>query len=182
MKKHPQPAKSKMGAYLELSKPRILSLVLVSTVIGFVMGSDSSISWIQLGWTLFGTGLTAAGAGALNHYFERNYDTLMERTKNRPIPAGILSPAETLLFGTVLVLIGSAILVVMINPLTGFLSILTAFLYNLVYTPLKRMTWLNTSIGSIPGKITAKRDSGCFLFLSRMGNAPCGRYFGIFFF
>ena len=175
MKKHPQPAKSKMGAYLELSKPRILSLVLVSTVIGFVMGSDSSISWIQLGWTLFGTGLTAAGAGALNHYFERNYDTLMERTKNRPIPAGILSPAETLLFGTVLVLIGSAILVVMINPLTGFLSILTAFLYNLVYTPLKRMTWLNTSIGSIPGALpplggwaaaTGSLDSGAWILFA----------------
>ena len=164
-----------MGAYLELSKPRILSLVLVSTVIGFVMGSDSSISWIQLGWTLFGTGLTAAGAGALNHYFERNYDTLMERTKNRPIPAGILSPAETLLFGTVLVLIGSAILVVMINPLTGFLSILTAFLYNLVYTPLKRMTWLNTSIGSIPGALpplggwaaaTGSLDSGAWILFA----------------
>lgn len=175
MKKQPQAAKSKIGAYLELSKPRILSLVLVSTVIGFVMGSDSSISWIQLGWTLFGTGLTAAGAGALNHYFERNYDTLMERTKNRPIPAGILSPAETLLFGTVLVLIGSAILVVMINPLTGFLSILTAFLYNLVYTPLKRMTWLNTSIGSIPGALpplggwaaaTGSLDSGAWILFA----------------
>jgi len=139
------------------------------------MGSDSSISWIQLGWTLFGTGLTAAGAGALNHYFERNYDTLMERTKNRPIPAGILSPAETLLFGTVLVLIGSAILVMMINPLTGFLSILTAFLYNLVYTPLKRMTWLNTSIGSIPGALpplggwaaaTGSLDSGAWILFA----------------
>ena len=153
MKKHPQPAKNKIGAYLELSKLRILTMVLVSTIIGFVMGSTTDLDWIRLLWTLIGTGLTAAGAGALNHYLERNYDMLMDRTKNRPIPSGILTPGEALMFGIILVLVGSAGLVIKINVLTGFISLLTAFLYILVYTPMKRITLLNTSIGSIPGAI-----------------------------
>lgn len=153
MKKQPQPAKNKLGAYLELSKPRILVMVLVSTIIGFVMGSVNALDWARLFWALTGTGLTAAGAGALNHYLERNYDVLMDRTKNRPIPAGLVTPNEAFIFGIILVIIGSALLVVKINALTGFLSVLTAFLYILVYTPLKRLTWLNTSIGSIPGAL-----------------------------
>lgn len=153
MKKQPQPAKNKLGAYLELSKPRILVMVLVSTIIGFVMGSVNALDWAPLFWALTGTGLTAAGAGALNHYLERNYDVLMDRTKNRPIPAGLVTPNEAFIFGIILVIIGSALLVVKINALTGFLSVLTAFLYILVYTPLKRLTWLNTSIGSIPGAL-----------------------------
>ena len=153
MKKQPQPAKNKAGAYLELSKPRILIMVLVSTIIGFVMGSVDALDWAHLFWTLIGTGLTAAGAGALNHYLERNYDVLMDRTKNRPIPAGLVTPNEAFIFGIILVIIGSGVLVVNINALTGFLSLLTAFLYILVYTPLKRLTWLNTSIGSIPGAL-----------------------------
>ena len=128
-------------------------MVLVSTIIGFVMGSTTDLDWIRLLWTLIGTGLTAAGAGALNHYLERNYDMLMDRTKNRPIPSGILTPGEALMFGIILVLVGSAGLVIKINVLTGFISLLTAFLYILVYTPMKRITWLNTSIGSIPGAI-----------------------------
>ena len=103
--------------------------------------------------TLIGTALTSGGSGALNHYLERDTDALMERTKNRPIPAGIISPINALMFGILLVLCGSTLLVWKINTLTGFLSILTAFLYVLVYTPMKKITWLNTSVGSIPGAI-----------------------------
>lgn len=142
-----------MSAYLELTKPRILTLVLVSTLIGFFMAAGGVSDWTLFFLTLLGTGLTAAGAGALNHYLERNHDAQMERTRNRPIPAGLVRPAETLMFGIILVLVGSAVLVWKVNVLTGFLSLLTAFLYILVYTPMKRLTWLNTSIGSIPGAI-----------------------------
>ncbi len=77
----------------------------------------------------------------------------MQRTKHRPLPAGLISPGNALMFGIIMVLIGTVILVTQINLLTGFLSILTAFLYVLVYTPLKKITWLNTSIGSIPGAL-----------------------------
>ena len=148
-----QPAKTVLAAYVELLKPNIVSLVLVTTVLGYYLGGNGIDSWFRLVLTLVGTALIAGGSGALNHYLERDTDCLMERTKNRPIPAGIISPSNALMFGILLVLCGSTLLVWKINTLTGFLSILTAFLYVLVYTPMKKITWLNTSIGSIPGAI-----------------------------
>ena len=148
-----RPAKTFLLAYIELLKPNIMSLVLVTTVLGYYLGGDGIDSWFNLVLILIGTAFTAGGSGALNHYLERDTDALMERTKNRPIPAGIISPSNALIFGILLVLCGSTLLVWKINTLTGFLSILTAFLYILVYTPMKKITWLNTSIGSIPGAI-----------------------------
>ena len=151
LKKHP--AKSLLMAYIDLLKLNIMSLVLVSSILGYYLGGNGIDSFSRLLITLFGTALTAGGAGALNHYLERDADSLMERTKNRPIPKGIIQPGNALMFGILLVLAGTVILVMQINLLTGFLSILTAFLYVLVYTPLKRITWLNTSIGSVPGAL-----------------------------
>lgn len=148
-----QPAKTVLAAYVELLKPNIMSLVLVTTVLGYYLGGDGINSWFNLVVTLIGTAFTAGGSGALNHYLERDTDAMMERTKNRPIPAGIISPSNALMFGILLVLSGSTLLVWKVNTLTGFLSILTAFLYVLVYTPMKKITWLNTSVGSIPGAI-----------------------------
>jgi protoheme IX farnesyltransferase len=110
-------------------------------------------SWETLFFTLLGTSLTAAGSGALNHYLEREPDKLMARTKNRPLPAGLISPLHVIIFGVFMVISGSTLLVWKVNLLTGFLSIMTAFLYIIVYTPLKRITWLNTSVGSIPGAL-----------------------------
>lgn len=153
MKFHKQKAKSLIRIYLELSKLNILSLVLVATLLGYYLGNMGIGSWKILLFTLLGTSMTAAGSGALNHYLERELDELMERTKNRPLPAGLISPVHVLLFGVFMVVFGSILLVWQVNLLTGFLSILTAFLYILVYTPLKRITWLNTSIGSIPGAL-----------------------------
>ena len=146
-----KPAKTVLAAYFELLKPNIMSLVLITTVLGYYLGGDGIDSWSKLILTLVGTALTAGGSGALNHYLERDTDSLMERTKNRPIPSGIVSPSNVLMFGILLVLSGSTLLVWKVNTLTGFLSILTAFLYVLVYTPMKKITWLNTSIGSIQG-------------------------------
>jgi len=151
LKKHP--AKSLLMAYIDLLKLNIMSLVLVSSILGYYLGGNGIDSFSRLLITLFGTTLTAGGAGALNHYLERDADSLMERTKNRPIPKGIIQPGNALMFGILLVLAGTVILVMQINLLTGFLSILTAFLYVLVYTPLKRITWLNTSFGSVPGAL-----------------------------
>jgi protoheme IX farnesyltransferase len=151
LKKHP--AKSLLMAYIDLLKLNIMSLVLVSSILGYYLGGNGIDSFSRLLITLFGTTLTAGGAGALNHYLERDADSLMERKKNRPIPKGIIQPGNALMFGILLVLAGTVILVMQINLLTGFLSILTAFLYVLVYTPLKRITWLNTSIGSVPGAL-----------------------------
>ena len=162
-------------AYIELIKPSILLMVLITTLLGYYLGNEGAISWIKLTWTLLGTGLSAGGASALNQYLERDQDKLMERTCNRPIPAGILQPQSALLFGLIAVIIGSIILVLKINTLTGFLSLLTAFMYVLIYTPMKKLTWLNTSFGSIPGALppvggwvaaTGNVDSGAWILFA----------------
>jgi protoheme IX farnesyltransferase len=131
----------------------ILSLVLIATILGYYLGTSGSISWKHLFITLLGTALTASGSGALNHYLERETDKFMVRTKNRPLPAGLIKPAEVMNYGVLMVLAGIMILVIQVNMLTGFIALLTAFLYIVVYTPLKKITWLNTSIGSIPGAL-----------------------------
>ena len=146
-------AKSRLSIYAELSKLNILSLVLIATILGYYLGTSGLISWKRLFITLLGTALTASGSGALNHYLERETDKFMVRTKNRPLPAGLIKPAEVMNYGVLMVLAGIMILVIQVNMLTGFIALLTAFLYILVYTPLKKITWLNTSIGSIPGAL-----------------------------
>ena len=97
-----QQAKSLISIYLELSKLNILSLVLVSTLLGYYLGYMGIGSWDKLVFTLLGTSLSAAGSGALNHYLEREPDKLMERTKNRPLPAGLISPIHVILYGIIM--------------------------------------------------------------------------------
>ena len=142
-----------INSYIDLMKPSILIMVLITTILGFYLGSDGNIVWINLIWMLTGTTFSAGGASVLNQYLERDQDKIMNRTCDRPIPLGIISPYNALVFGTITVIIGTSILVVKINLLTGFLSLLTVFMYVLVYTPMKRVTWLNTSIGSVPGAL-----------------------------
>ena len=153
MKLSKPPAISLSSKIAELSKLNILSLVLVATFLGFYLGSNGEMEYNKLLLTLLGTALTAAGSGSLNHYLERDADKKMDRTRNRPLPSGTLTPLFAVLYGMALVVVGSVALAYFINLLTGFLSLLTAFLYIVVYTPLKKITWLNTSIGSIPGAI-----------------------------
>ncbi len=144
---------SVLSAYIELSKPSILNLILVTTALGFFLGGEGISSWPLFLNTLLGAACVCAGASALNHYLERDSDCKMVRTRNRPIPAGIISPPNAMSYGMIMILIGVLILVVQVNLLTAFLSLLTAFLYVLVYTPMKKLSWLNTSIGAIPGAI-----------------------------
>lgn len=153
MKLSKPPAISLSSKIAELSKLNILSLVLVATFLGFYLGSNGEMEYNKLLITLLGTALTAAGSGSLNHYLERDADKKMDRTRNRPLPSGTLTPLFAVLYGMGLVVVGSVTLAYFVNLLTGFLSLLTAFLYIVVYTPLKKITWLNTSIGSIPGAI-----------------------------
>jgi len=142
-----------INSYIDLMKPSILIMVLITTILGFYLGSDGNIVWINLIWMLTGTTFSAGGASVLNQYLERDQDKIMNRTCDRPIPLGVISPYNALVFGIITVIIGTSILVVKINLLTGFLSLLTVFMYVLVYTPMKRVTWLNTSIGSVPGAL-----------------------------
>ncbi len=142
-----------LSAYLELTKPRILVLVLVTTTLGFFLGGRGISSLNALFFLLLGVALVCGGAATLNHYLERDADSKMTRTRNRPLPTGRIQPADALVFGIILILCGVFILWWKANLLTAFLSLLSAFLYVLVYTPMKRISWLNTSIGAIPGAL-----------------------------
>jgi len=139
--------------YIELTKPRIVMLVCITTCMGFFM-ADGNHSWWNLLCTILGTSIASGGAAALNHCLERKTDALMERTSRRPIPMGRIAPLNAHSFGIVLVMTGVFFLQWQVNLLTSFLVLLTAFLYVLVYTPLKKVTWLNTFIGSIPGALS----------------------------
>jgi protoheme IX farnesyltransferase len=146
--------RSRFYLYLELTKPRILAMVLVTTALGFLLGSGRShASMVLLLLTLLGVGCSTGGAAVLNNYLERDLDAKMTRTRNRALPAGLIEPHRALSFGVGLVLAGVLFLAVVVNLLTGFLVLLAAFLYVLVYTPLKRITWWNTTFGAIPGAI-----------------------------
>ena len=146
--------KEKLSAYVALTKPRILLMVLIMSAAGFFTGAGGSLRPLDnFLIMLLGTALSSGGAAVLNHYLERDSDQLMHRTRKRPIPAGQITPEKALSFGLQLVLMGVTILAWQVNLLTGFLSLLTVFLYVLVYTPLKRVTWWNTVIGAIPGAL-----------------------------
>lgn len=140
--------------YLELTKPEISFLVGISALAGFLLGAET-IDWPLLAVTLVGTVLTAGGVGALNHYLEIDFDAMMRRTANRPLPAGRVAPNHARTFGYVLVTAGVGLLCPLTNPLTGTLAALTVVLYLWVYTPLKRATKYNTLIGTIPGALPA---------------------------
>lgn len=139
--------------YLSMTKPRIGIMVLVVTAMGFFLGGGSFYPLDVFALTLIGTLLSCAGAATLNHYLERDLDSLMARTRNRPLVTHEISPPSALAFGTMLVLAGVLLLAFFVNLLTAFLALLTAFLYVVVYTPLKRLTWMNTVIGAIPGAL-----------------------------
>ncbi|HMO01817.1 MAG TPA: heme o synthase [Oligoflexia bacterium] len=143
------------AGYIELTKPRITGLILVTTAVGFFMGNGGSFWDMGLFVTLLGTSLSSSGASTLNNYIERDIDALMSRTAKRALVVGRIEPNNALAFGLILVVAGVTLLAAKINLLTGFLSLLTVFLYVLVYTPLKRVTWLNTFIGAFPGAIPA---------------------------
>jgi len=128
-------------------------MVLVTTTIGYFLAAKGIHPLATLFLTLLGVGCATGGSAALNNYLEREVDSKMVRTRDRVLPAGIIQPSGALAFGISLVLLGLLVLVWTVNLLTGFLVLLAAFLYVLVYTPMKRLTWLNTTFGAIPGAI-----------------------------
>ena len=153
MKRSPQIANSTFEAYVELTKPRITYLILVSTALGYYLGAEGIDDILKFLMCLLGSSFVSAGSGALNHYMEVSSDALMDRTRFRPLPSGLIKPNSARSFGLILILIGAVILLYFTNLLTAILAILTVVLYLLIYTPLKKITWLNTSIGAIPGAI-----------------------------
>ena len=142
------------GAVLaELFKARLTSLVLLTTLVGFYLAQRGEMNWLLLLNTLLGTGLLACGAAALNQYLERDFDALMERTADRPLPAGRIQPQMVVVLGGVISVAGLLWLAFGANLLTAVLGAVTLISYLFIYTPLKRKTTLNTAIGAIPGAL-----------------------------
>jgi heme o synthase len=139
--------------FAELVKARLTLLVLLTTAVGFYMGAPNPINYGAFFHVVFGTALAAAGAAALNQWWERRLDALMNRTKMRPIPAGRMSPRDALATGGFLSLAGVIYLTLACNALTASLAALTIILYIFAYTPLKRISTTNTLVGAIPGAI-----------------------------
>ena len=144
-----------LKAYLELTKPRITWLILMSTGIGYFFGvrltGAANWSWLVLLHTIIGTGLIASGTAALNQWFERDADAKMRRTQARPLPSGRLTEGKALLFGMAISAAGFYELTLAVNLLTGLLGAFTLASYLFVYTPLKRRSRHSTTIGAIPG-------------------------------
>jgi protoheme IX farnesyltransferase len=146
--------RSRFVGYAELTKPRIALMVMFTVVIGAVLAAGGRVDPLLLLHTVLGTALVAAGASALNMYLERRADARMRRTENRPLPAGRLRPQEALLFGTALGLVGTAYLALMLPHIGAALVAAVTFVtYVFVYTPLKRVTPLNTLVGAVPGAL-----------------------------
>ena len=153
MRREPKKASSIQEAYYELTKPSITFMILVSTALGYFMGGNGISNYQHFILTLLGSCLISSGSGALNHFAEAESDKIMHRTNLRPIPAGIILPENAMIFGVALIFIGSGILYFFINTLTCVLALITALMYLFIYTPLKKLTWLNTPVGAIPGAI-----------------------------
>lgn len=145
--------KSRLADYFELAKVRLSLLVLVVTAAGFCLGVEGPFEFISLVNTILGTALVAFAANALNQYLERDYDRLMQRTADRPIPAGRMSSAEALAFGIASAVAGLVYLAMLVNLPAATLAAVSFLLYIAVYTPLKRRTSLNTLVGAVPGAI-----------------------------
>jgi protoheme IX farnesyltransferase len=144
---------SRVKDYIELTKPRITWLILMSTAIGYYFGHQGAWHIWPILHTLIGTGLIASGTAALNQWYEREADKKMRRTQARPIPSGRLTPTNAFWFGVALEVLGSLELWLGVNALTSLLGIATIALYLFAYTPLKQKTWWSTTIGAFPGAI-----------------------------
>ena len=139
--------------FIALTKPRMVLMILVTTCVGFYLGSSGAMDTLRLLHTLLGTALAAGGTLALNQLLEREVDAKMERTRRRPLPAGRVQPAEALAFGTMMTAAGLLYLGLGVNWVSGLVTALTVVSYLFVYTPLKRRTSLCSVLGAIPGAL-----------------------------
>jgi protoheme IX farnesyltransferase len=148
-------ARSRGADFVSLTKPRLNSLVLVTSATAYFLGDGHLLPWAALFHTLMGTALVAGGASALNQHWERDTDRLMRRTRLRPLPDARLHPQDAFWFGIALSAVGLAQLTLAVNPLAAGVAALTLFSYVWLYTPLKLRSSLSTVVGAIPGALPA---------------------------
>jgi heme o synthase len=138
---------------LQLAKPRVVLMVVLTTVVGYYVGLSGTADYARLVHLIVGTMMAAGGTLALNQYWERDLDSLMARTRMRPLPDGRLQPLEALLFGGTIAAVGVAYLAATVNVLAATVTLAILVLYLFVYTPLKVRTPLCTLAGAIPGAL-----------------------------
>ncbi len=139
--------------YLELTKPRVIVMVLITTLVGFYLGSQGEPDYLCLVYTLIGTGLAGGGTLALNQFIEREADAKMQRTRLRPLPDGRLQPIDALIFGALITVGGLGYLALMVNPLSALVTTTIVVSYLFAYTPLKKKTSLCSLVGAVPGAL-----------------------------
>jgi len=142
-----------MKDFIALTKPGLVIMLVLTTCVGFYLGSDGPVDWLRLLHTLAGTALAAGGTLALNQFMERDRDAMMRRTRKRPLPAGKLQPAQALGFGVAITVAGLLYLALVVNVLSCAVTALITVTYLFLYTPLKHRTTLSTVFGAVPGAL-----------------------------
>ena len=146
-------ARARVAAFVELTKPRIAILLVLTSAAGFYLGSKGTFDFVLFANSMISIALLAFGVATLNQYWERDLDKLMKRTSTRPLPKSKVTPTEALVFGILQCVVAEAYLFLLVNALTAFLGLLVIVGYVLVYTPLKTRTSVSTAIGAIPGAL-----------------------------
>src|SRR6267143_5185708 len=146
-------ARERVAAYLELTKPRITFLIVLTAAAGFALASPGRVDYPAMLNAMVGIALLSSGIATLNQYMEKDLDALMRRTASRPLPSGKLLPWEALAFGAGLTVVGEIYLAVLVNPLSAVLGLTVISGYLFGYTPLKTRTSLSTFVGAFPGAV-----------------------------
>ena len=149
----PTPAWARSLAFWALGKPDVTLLVIITTALGFCAASRGPVDWFAVAQVSFATLILSAGTSAMNQYLEHPLDSQMRRTASRPLPSGILSPREVLIFSLSFIFAGLAYLYFLVNPLSALLGACSAITYLALYTPLKTRTPWCTFVGAFPGAV-----------------------------
>lgn len=139
--------------YFQLTKPGIALAVLMSMLMGFILGSNGSVNLVLMLHAIFGTFLIASGTSAYNMFMERTFDGMMKRTEQRPLPQQRISAKNGMIFSLALIFTGLTYLVLVVNPVAGLVSFATTLIYLAAYTPLKRVSAFNIIVGAVPGAL-----------------------------
>ena len=161
--------------YAELTKPRLTSLVLVTTALGYLLARTGSVDWVTLIAAVAGTALVGGGANGLNQWWEAERDARMTRTRNRPLPSGRLPARAGFAFSVTVTVLGTALLIQFVNALTAGLALASWAIYLFAYTPLKPRSTLNTLVGAVSGAVppvmgwtaaTGRLESGAWVLFA----------------
>jgi protoheme IX farnesyltransferase len=147
----PPAAREKLAAFVELTKPRITFLIVLTSAAGFCLGSEGAFDYARLFNALFGIAILSSGIATLNQYMERGLDARMRRTLSRPLPSGKLGAGAALAFGLALTLLAEVYLAAFVNLITAAFGVTVVVGYLLCYTPLKTRSSLSTVVGAFPG-------------------------------